>query len=397
MDHVVALDALPAPALACDAGGRLTAVNARCAALFATDEPALLQARLATLFPREGEVALRLARTGSRPLRVHGRRFTGVPFTAEARASIAVDGSLLVLLHEVEGERLLSESQHRLDLAFEYMPTGMALFNTDGEYVRVNAALCRLLDRSPATLLGRRDQEFTHPDDRQSDVDAAWRILSGELHTWQTEKRFLRPDGSVVWALANLTFLRDRDGRPLCWVGQFQDITGRKRREHRLRHMAEHDDLTGVANRRRLVAELELRLEHAARHGEQGALLVLDLDGFKAINDTQGHDAGDQVLVTAAVALRRRLRVTDVLGRLGGDEFAVILPHLDADGALRVSEQLLEEVRAATHGTVTASCGIALYGPDRPGAPDALLSAADRAMYVAKARGRDAAVLDGVA
>jgi diguanylate cyclase (GGDEF)-like protein len=250
-----------------------------------------------------------------------------------------------------------------------------------------------MLDRRPQELLGLRDQELTHPDDRASDVAAAWRILAGEQDTWQTEKRFLRPDGSVVWALANLTFLRDEDRRPLCWVGQFQDITERKRREHRLLHMAEHDELTGIANRRRLVAELELRLEHAARHDEQGAVLVLDLDGFKAINDTRGHDAGDQALVTTAVALRRRLRVTDVLGRLGGDEFAVVLPHVDGEGALGVADQLLEEVRESSRGQLTASCGIALYGPDRPGAPDALLAAADRAMYAAKSRGRDAAVL----
>ena len=120
---------------------------------------------------------------------------------------------------------------------------------------------------------------------------------------------------------------------------------------------------------------------------------MLDLDGFKAINDSQGHEAGDQVLVTAPVALRRRLRATDVLGRLGGDEFGVVLSHVDGSNALRVAEQLLAEIRSSTHGVVTASCGIALYGPDRPGSPDALLAAADRAMYVAKARGRDGAVL----
>ncbi|MGH2722601.1 MAG: PAS domain S-box protein [Actinomycetota bacterium] len=96
----------------------------------------------------------------------------------------------------------------------------MALFNTDGEYVRVNAALCAFLGRTREELIGRRDQEFTHPDDRQSDVDAAWRILRGEIHTWQCEKRFVRPDGGIVWAIANLTFLRDADGNPMTWVGQ---------------------------------------------------------------------------------------------------------------------------------------------------------------------------------
>src|SRR5689334_10049228 len=96
-----------------------------------------------------------------------------------------------------------------LDAAFDAMPIGMALFNTDGEYIRVNSALCALLGRGADQLLGLRDQELTHPDDRQSDLDAAERILDGEFDTWQCEKRFVRPCGEVVWTYANLTFLRD--------------------------------------------------------------------------------------------------------------------------------------------------------------------------------------------
>ena len=140
------------------------------------------------------------------------------------------------------------------------MPIGMALFNTDGEYVRVNAALCALLGRSQDELVGIRDQELTHPDDRQSDVDAAWRILNGELSTWQCEKRFVRPDGSVVWTLASLTFLRDEHGRPLCWVGQFQDVT-------ELRRMASRDPLTDALNRR----AFDIELTRARTPGASGA------------------------------------------------------------------------------------------------------------------------------
>ena len=105
-------------------------------------------------------------------------------------------------------DRVAATAGRYFDIAFCSAPIGMALFNTDGEYVRVNGAPCSLLGRTEAELLGRRDQEFTHPDDPQSDVDAAWRILRGEMSTWQCEKRFLRSDGTVVWAIANLTFLR---------------------------------------------------------------------------------------------------------------------------------------------------------------------------------------------
>jgi PAS domain S-box-containing protein len=167
--------------------------------------------------------------------RLHGRRANGVPLTLALSARRLPDGAGAVcVVVEPDRERVAYEAQRHFDSAFDAAPIGMALFNTDGEYVRVNAALCRLLGRTEAELLGRRDQEFTHPDDRQSDIDAAWRILRGEIHTWQCEKRFVRPDGTVVWALANLTFLRDEDGNPISWMGQFQDVSERRRNEKAL-------------------------------------------------------------------------------------------------------------------------------------------------------------------
>ena len=159
-------------------------------------------------------------------------RASGVPLTLELSARHLPGGQgAICVVATYDRERVAYEAQRHFDFAFDAAPIGMALFNTDGEYVRVNAALCRLLGRTEAELLGRRDQELTHPDDRESDVEAAWRILRGEIHTWQCEKRFLRPDGSTVWALANLTFLRDETGNPISWMGQFQDVSERKRTE----------------------------------------------------------------------------------------------------------------------------------------------------------------------
>ena len=145
----------------------------------------------------------------------------------------------MLALRELDRDELATEAHRYFGVAFDNAPIGMALFDTDGRYVRVNAALCRILGRTADSLLGRRDQEFTHPDDRQADIDAAWEILGGRRDTHQTEKRFVRPDGTVVWTLANLTFLRDPAGRPLSWVGQFQDITARRESEQALRR--QHD------------------------------------------------------------------------------------------------------------------------------------------------------------
>ncbi|MGH9280534.1 MAG: PAS domain S-box protein, partial [Acidimicrobiales bacterium] len=244
----VSLALLPEAALAVDVHGRVMAVNDLAAALFGPEGPFDTAGPVPTLGAIRG-FGEWLAGKGVAVFETHlaGRRPNGVPVTVELRAHrLDGEGGALCLLTELDRARVASEAQRFFDIAFDTAPIGMALFNTDGEYVRVNAALCTMLGRRADELLGRRDQEFTHLEDRQSDVDAAWRILRGEIHTWQCEKRFLRPDGSVVWTIANLTFLRDDDGNPLSWVGQFQDITARKalevtllERERRTREILE--------------------------------------------------------------------------------------------------------------------------------------------------------------
>ena len=321
------------------AGGRVLAAGGGAGALFAVPADELVRRRLAELLP-DGAAALeRAAASGARE-RARAMRATGVPVMVDVSAQPAPGGGQVLLVQELGPQQLSHEADRLFGPLFETSPVGMALFDNDGHYVRVNAALCKFLDRAEDDLLGRRDQELTHTDDRASDVAAAWRILRGELDCWQTEKRFVRPDGSVVWAIANLTYLRDDDRRPLCWVGVFQDITERKRLEEELRREADHDPLTGLVNVRRLREELTRALRVARQDGTPGALLVVDLDGFKAVNDTHGHRAGDEVLVGVARAMRARLRATDVLARVGGDEFAVLLPRVTPAQAAAVARDL---------------------------------------------------------
>ncbi|HUR22969.1 MAG TPA: PAS domain S-box protein [Acidimicrobiales bacterium] len=227
MTESTCLELLPEAALRVDSRGAVVEVNRLAEALFGPP-PALAGVNgFLQWLAGAGDGVFRG--------RLHARRASGVPLTLALSARRLPDGQGAVcVVVEPDRERVAYEAQRHFDIAFDAAPIGMALFNTDGEYVRVNAALCALLGRTEAELLGRRDQEFTHPDDRQSDVDAAWRILRGEIDTWQCEKRFLRPDGSVVWALANLTFLRDEDGNPISWTGQFQDVSERKRNEKEL-------------------------------------------------------------------------------------------------------------------------------------------------------------------
>jgi diguanylate cyclase (GGDEF)-like protein/PAS domain S-box-containing protein len=188
---------------------------------------------------------------------------------------------------------------------------------------------------------------------------------------------------------------RGADGEIHGRVWSFRDVTERERIQARLRHLADHDPLTGLLNRRRFEEELADRVAQASRYGGGGAVLLLDIDNFKRVNDSLGHHAGDAVIRSVADLLHRELRETDVLARLGGDELAVLLPHADAEQARGVSEKLVEVVR--DHRTpfkgeslqVTTSLGVAILSHPRTQTAEELMVEADIAVYDAKAAGRD--------
>ena len=172
------------------------------------------------------------------------------------------------------------------------------------------------------------------------------------------------------------------------------DVSERRRYQDRLAHLVDHDVLTGLANRRRFDTELQRHLERCRRYGQSGAVLLLDLDNFKQVNDSLGHNAGDQLLVTIGGLLRRSVRDTDVVARLGGDEFAVLLTDGDQAGAERVGRTIVDRVRehAATldgvRRRVTASVGAVTFQAASEHATD-ILALADMTMYDAKEAGRN--------
>jgi diguanylate cyclase (GGDEF)-like protein len=212
------------------------------------------------------------------------------------------------------------------------------------------------------------------------------------------QHRFRRKDGSLLWVETKVRQLKGSTGEVIELQGSIRDITERKRVEERLEYLAAHDPLTDLINRRRLQEELATTVAYTLRYDTPAALLVLDLDHFKFVNDTLGHAAGDALLIRLARMLERRMRETDVLGRLGGDEFALILRNVDRSEAEVVAAGMRELVRScrAPEGTarpprLSASVGIALIEPEVDLDAEGLLAEADIAMYEAKEAGRDRA------
>ncbi len=231
---------------------------------------------------------------------------------------------------------------------------------------------------------------YEDPTERSDLLNAV--LERGEVGDY--EIRLKAADGSVLNASVNTHLLRSPDGSVAGVEGAIRDIGDRKRMEARLLHLANHDQLTGVFNRRRLEDELERELAQAKRYRTPGALLYLDLDQFKDVNDSLGHRAGDELLADLAVLMREQLRETDILARPGGDEFVILLPHTDVAEAQGIAKRLLEAVEHRAFVVsgqpipLTASIGIAMF-PDHEDTVGELLSRADLAMYQAKENGRN--------
>jgi len=289
-------------------------------------------------------------------------------------------------------ERGLREVRERFESAFNNAPIGMALIATDGRWLQVNDALCRITGRTAEELRATTLRAMTHPDDMDLDAQSLAQLLAGDIPSYQIEKRYHHAWGHYVWVLATTSIVRDEDRTPLYVVTQVQDISERKEMARRLEYVVDHDFLTGLLNRRHFEQELTKETERAARYGTPGAVLLVDLDNFKDVNDTFGHRAGDDVLKGVAGLLRQRLRHTDIIARVGGDEFAVLLTQTDADQVHIVADEVVkslsrETAMLADHSIrITASVGAVMLAA----LTDVeVMAYADLAMYEAKETGRN--------
>jgi diguanylate cyclase (GGDEF)-like protein/PAS domain S-box-containing protein len=285
-------------------------------------------------------------------------------------------------------EAALHQANQRFRSAFDDAAIGMAIVSPEGRFLRVNRALLELTGYSEEQMVRMTFSDITHPDDLEKGLQALQEMVEGRRDRYQTEKRYLHANGEVIWTDLSSTIVHDGEGRPLYLLSQIQDISERKESEARLAHRASHDELTGLPNRGMLEDRMVLALNRQRRERKPIAVLYLDLDGFKRVNDTHGHDAGDYLLVAIAKRLTALVRTTDVVSRLGGDEFVILCEGIDETGATKLAKRIAEVVPKPIEVegrslAVTPSIEIALSRD--PGIrPGELLADADMAMYFAK-------------
>ncbi|MGH2735353.1 MAG: PAS domain S-box protein [Actinomycetota bacterium] len=422
-----------------------------------------------------------------------------------------------------EGDELLlkalREAEEGFREVFDRAPIGMALVAPDGTFMRVNRSVCELVGYNSSELLQMSFQEITHPDDLSKDLDHLERTLSGEIDTYQMEKRYFHADGSIIWVLLNVSLVRDEDGSPRYFIAQIEDITRRrhdeeqlrsqaellelahdaiivrdmqsrisywnrgaqetygyesdeaigritqdllatefptscgavelallrdgrwegevvhtrkdgsrlivatrqvvqrdsrgepkaileinsditerKRAEDSLRRLALVDELTGLSNRRAFLDIGTHELSIARRRDAALAVLFIDLNSMKQINDTFGHQEGDRALVATAGLLRRTFRDSDLIARIGGDEFCVLQADVTPEGVDRSKQRLMESVTA--HNTagdapysLSLSAGVALLEPGEQVSLQELVDRADEDMYANKPGSRSKAAV----
>ncbi|KRE56326.1 EAL domain-containing protein [Phycicoccus sp. Soil748] len=353
--------------------------------VFSPRNAALLQPLIeAAIEGREGVVELTAVETGDE----HEVWVSPLPGTS------TTSGAALIMARDVSRdrarERELRASHDRVQRLFVDAPHGIAVLGRDGVIRQVNPSLCVLLGRDEDDLVGMPLAGLGAAQD-ETVAELLAGATDGDAAAGRADWTVVTPAGGQVHLSLSSTVLAGAEDEVLV---NFADVSERFVYEQQLAHLADHDVLTGLANRRKFSAELDRHLAYCRRYGARGALLLIDLDHFKEVNDTLGHGAGDELLVGLAGVLRRSVRASDVVARLGGDEFAVLLIETDLAGTELVAANLVAAVRAheTTLGpaadAVTASVGAVVIEGDSQSAEE-LMSSADALMYQAKNTGRD--------
>ena len=345
-------------------------------------------------------VATLLANSVVRPLRQATARLQTMSDNPSLLAPLPTGrddeiGALIAGYNQLQAALRQREEGRRLAASvFDNAQEGIIITNAAGRIIQVNPAFCRLTGYSEAELIGEDPAVLTAGNTAQESLGELQAAL-GDGKAWQGELTSKHKDGSEFIERAYFTPVLSQDGKGSHFIGVIQDITIQKALASQLEQEAHHDYLTGLANRRHFISQAELEITRARRYNYRISVAMLDLDHFKAVNDSYGHEVGDQLLRHFGTTCVELLRDSDLIGRVGGEEFAISFPHMSAAEALEAVERLREKVASIEisgpgnciiHFTV--STGIAeLSATDRN--IDELLGRADHALYEAKHSGRN--------
>jgi len=383
--------------LIADRQGRCTDANEAACRLLGRARAEIVGCAVADLFHPDDAPRLREART-LRTSATHVAEWKlqhkdGSYVPVEITATTLPGGRWQAFLRDITERRRVQARLVEAAAVFESTNEGILIADADHRITAVNRAFTNISGFEAHELIGanprlqqsgRHDAEF-------------YRRFWDELETrgqWQGEVWNRRKNGEVYPVWENVSAIRDEQGRVTHYVAVLSDITSIKRTEQRLEHLANHDALTGLPNRLLFASSLEQSMEYAKRHREKIALLFIDLDRFKVINDSMGHAAGDALLQEIGRRLRAAVRAEDIVTRFGGDEFTVALAELARpDEAATVARSIIKAIAlpmdlGGRKVVVSGSIGIALY-PDDGDSVDSLTRAADAAMYRAKQHGRN--------
>ncbi len=299
-------------------------------------------------------------------------------------------GVMLDITERKASERGLSRHEEQFRSLVQHASDVIVVVDPEGCITYLSPSVERVLGYSARERTGRSMFELVHPDDLELEKETIAGLLKRSGSYSRIELRVCHKDGSYRWLEVSLTNLLEDQGVRGLFIN-YRDISERKVLENQLRHNALHDPLTGLANRSLLVDRLEHAIAASARRNEYMAVLFLDLDDFKSVNDVFGHATGDQLLIAAAGRIKPCLRSEDTASRLGGDEFVVLLEGIDhSSDATAIASRMLESLRAPfvlgdQEVSIHASIGIAIA--DAPEDAQMMLRNADAAMYAAKSRG----------
>jgi diguanylate cyclase (GGDEF)-like protein/PAS domain S-box-containing protein len=306
------------------------------------------------------------------------------------------DGDVVGFFAQVSDVTSIKSVQTELKLAasvFHNTLEGIMITDAAGNIVSVNPAFTQITGYSAEEAIGNNPRMLKSNHHKPEFFENFWRDIIAHGH-WRGEIWNRRKNGEAFLEWQTISTIRSDSDEPIRYVSVFNDITKRWQKDERIRHLAFHDPLTELPNRTLLMERLTQLIAATARQPNNLALLFLDLDGFKSINDNLGHDVGDDVLVIVAQKIQAEIRLSDTVARLGGDEFIVLLNHpIDAEGSANIANRIIHKLNEPMEFggllvNVGVSVGIIMF-PDDGHLPVQLLKRADEAMYQAKAAGRN--------